>query len=123
MPVGVCLRRSPELVLVLLGILKAGGAYLPLDASYPAERITFMLEDAQAQILITERDFLDKLPASVAISICIDEEWPAIDGISSESLPAVTLPESLAYIIYTSGSTGVPKGVAVVHHNIVRLVR
>ena len=123
MPVGVCLSRSPELVLVLLGILKAGGAYLPLDVSYPAERITFMLEDAQAQILITEREFLDKLPVSITISVCIDEEWPSINEISSESLPAVALPENLAYIIYTSGSTGTPKGVAVVHHNIVRLVR
>jgi aspartate racemase len=123
MPAGVCLRRSPELVLVLLGILKAGGAYLPLDATYPAERISFMLEDAHSQILITEREFRDKLPASTIISICIDEEWSTIAAASVEALPAPALPENLAYIIYTSGSTGTPKGVGVVHRNIVRLVR
>ncbi len=123
MAVGVCMRRSPELVLVLLGILKAGGAYLPLDASYPAERIGFMLEDAHAQILVAEREFLDRLPASAPISICIDDEWPAIGSMAMDPLPPLALSANLAYVIYTSGSTGTPKGVAVVHHNIVRLVR
>ncbi len=123
MPVGVCMRRSPELVLALLGILKAGGAYLPLDVSYPADRITFMLEDSHVPILITEREFLDKLPVSTAISISIDEEWPTVASLAPEPVPVTAMPENLAYIIYTSGSTGTPKGVAVVHHNIVRLVR
>jgi amino acid adenylation domain-containing protein len=123
MPVGVCLGRSPELIFVLLGILKAGGAYLPLDASYPAERLSFMLEDTHCQVLITDRPLLDPLPVSAMITICIDEEWSVIAEKPCERLPVLPQPENLAYIIYTSGSTGAPKGVAVVHHNIIRLVR
>ena len=123
MAVGVCLHRSPQLVLILLGILKAGGAYLPLDASYPPERITFMLEDTRAQILIAGRELLDKLPVSGTINICIEDEWAAVAAASPEPLLPVAQPENLAYVIYTSGSTGTPKGVSVVHHNIARLVR
>ena len=123
MPVAVCLGRSPELIFVLMGILKAGGAYLPLDASYPAERLAFMLEDTQCQVLVTERALLDRLPVSAMITVCIDEEWSVIAEKQSAGRSDLTRPENLAYIIYTSGSTGKPKGVAVVHHNIVRLVR
>ncbi|HSG39201.1 MAG TPA: amino acid adenylation domain-containing protein, partial [Thermoanaerobaculia bacterium] len=116
---GVCLERSPGLIVALLGILKAGGAYLPLDPSYPVERLALMLEDADAPVLITSEAFRDRLPAGRAAVVCL--EGLDLDAPAGPVAHGATA-ESLAYVIYTSGSTGRPKGVAVPHRAIVRLV-
>src|SRR5262245_12085095 len=119
--VGLCLERSLEMVVGLLGILKAGGAYLPLDPGYPAERLAFMLGDAGARLLITSSALRDRLRQQGARCIELDAEAGAI-AAQPTSAPASSLqPHNLAYVIYTSGSTGTPKGVAVTHQNVVRL--
>jgi amino acid adenylation domain-containing protein len=121
LPVGICLERSIEMVVGLLGILKAGGAYLPLDPSYPPERLSFMIDDAGLPILLTQESLTNKLPAHGAELICLDSDWPEIANESAENLDSDTKRDNLAYVIYTSGSTGKPKGVLVTHHNILRL--
>ena len=116
--VGLCVERSLEMVIALLGILKAGGAYLPLDPAYPAQRIAFMLEDAGAPIVITQEALLDQLPASGARIVQVDADWSRI-ARQPTSAPAKRLhPDTTAYVIYTSGSTGTPKGVAVTHGSL-----
>jgi aspartate racemase len=121
--VGVCLQRSPEMITVLLGILKAGGAYAPLDPDYPQARLEFMLKDAQVPILITEAGLAKNLPLNTAEVIYL-EELSAKTALESERDPEIrTTAGNLAYVMYTSGSTGQPKGVAVTHRNVVRLVR
>jgi amino acid adenylation domain-containing protein len=122
--VAVCLQRSPELVGVLLGILKAGGAYVPLDTAYPQERIEFMLEDSGSDFVITQTALKPLIPTSRGRKIiCLEDAWPAIAEAERNDLQESSIGENLAYVMYTSGSTGVPKGVAVVHHNITRLVK
>ncbi|MDX6577959.1 MAG: hypothetical protein QOE96_3912, partial [Blastocatellia bacterium] len=121
--VGVCLQRSPEMIVVLLGILKAGGAYVPLDPEYPHSRLQFMLEDAQVPLLITQESLLENLPRNTSEIICLDELSEKIANESNSDPKITTTPDSLAYVMYTSGSTGKPKGVAVTHRNVVRLVR
>ena len=101
--VGILVERSLEMVVNILGVLKAGGCYLPLDPAYPSERLSFMLEDAGAALLLTDADGKD------------------ISNHSAENLLHAVSPENLAYVIYTSGSTGQPKGVAVSHANVARL--
>ncbi|MGH8634667.1 MAG: condensation domain-containing protein, partial [Burkholderiales bacterium] len=122
--VGLCLERSPALVVGLLGILKAGGAYLPLDPDYPGERLGFMLEDAGAHVLVTQSALLDRLPRPPrppGAIVRLDADADAI-AKAPASAPAIALdPSNPAYVIYTSGSTGTPKGVAVTHQNVVRL--
>ena len=120
--IGLCLERSSSLVIALLAILKSGAAYLPIDLSYPAERLSFMLEDAQAPILITQRDLVTKLPLHKARTLCVDDE---ISGHNfSEENPATPAdPSHPAYVIYTSGSTGQPKGCVVTHRNVARLMQ
>jgi amino acid adenylation domain-containing protein len=113
--VGVCLDRSPGLVVGLLAVLKAGGAYVPLDPTYPAERLAFMLEDAHVAALLTRSSLLDRLPAGRAAVVCLDREWDEIAAESAEDLPGGAKLDNLAYVIYTSGSTGKPKG-AMIHH-------
>ncbi|HEX5715932.1 MAG TPA: amino acid adenylation domain-containing protein [Thermoanaerobaculia bacterium] len=123
--VGLCLDRSPDLVTAILGILKAGGVYVPLDPSYPRERIEFMLEDTDVAILLTERQFLPSLPSRAARHVVlVDAEREAIARRpATRPLFRGLGPDGLAYVMYTSGSTGLPKGVAVPHRAIVRLVR
>jgi len=119
--VGLCVERSPAMVVGLLGILKAGGAYLPLDPDYPPARLAFMLEDAGADVLVTQSGLLDRLPAQDSRIVCLDADAPAI-AREPVTAPAVALdPHHPAYVIYTSGSTGTPKGVAVAHRGIVNL--
>jgi amino acid adenylation domain-containing protein len=117
--VGILLPRSAELVVSLLAVLKAGGAYLPLDPSYPRERLSFMLEDARAEVLVTREHLLRTLPASKPAAVCLDADAPELARGGEENLQVATAPENLAYLIYTSGSTGRPKGVAIEHRNAV----
>jgi amino acid adenylation domain-containing protein/thioester reductase-like protein len=116
--VGVCLDRSPEMLIALLAILKAGGAYVPMDPSYPLDRLAFVIQDTQLPILLTEKALLDRLPASQIQTtqtqiICLDQSWDTLH--SSNNLPCDVTAENLAYTIYTSGSTGKPKGVQITH--------
>nr|QEO73623.1 phosphopantetheine-binding domain-containing pro [uncultured bacterium] len=121
--VGLCVERSPDLVVALLAILKAGGAYLPLDPGYPRERLAFMLEDARAPVLVTVEGLLKDLPESGARPVLLDLHRDEIQANPEENLDGGAGPDTLAYAIYTSGSTGRPKGIAVCHRNVVRLVR
>jgi amino acid adenylation domain-containing protein len=116
--VGVCLNRSIEMVTSLLGALKAGGAYVPLDPEYPPERLAFMLEDAQASILLTQSQYMDSEEKRGCKIICFDTDWQMISGGSGENLINQAFPDNLAYMIYTSGSTGRPKGVMISHQAI-----
>ena len=119
--VGLCLERSPEMVIGLLAILKAGGAYLPLDSAYPRERLAFMLKDAGAPVLVTHSALAARLPSPKVRSVLVDADAAAI-AAQPASAPALALdPHHPAYVIYTSGSTGTPKGVVVTHQNVVRL--
>ncbi|HEY0739681.1 MAG TPA: amino acid adenylation domain-containing protein, partial [Herpetosiphonaceae bacterium] len=110
-PVGICAERSVELVVGLLGILKAGGAYLPLDPSYPRERLSFMLQDSRTSIVLAQEQLLDQLPAHPGSVLCLDRDWPTIAQSPTTEPHCAVDPNQLAYIIYTSGSTGRPKGV------------
>ncbi len=121
MLVGICVERSPLMLVGLLGILKAGGAYVPIDAKLPSSRIAFMLGDSQVSILITQEKILSQLPANSAQTICLDKEWENISNISQLSTTNPinkTVPENLAYVIYTSGSTGNPKGTLLTHRGL-----
>jgi amino acid adenylation domain-containing protein len=119
--VGLCMERSPEAVAGMLGILKAGGAYVPLDPTYPPERLRFMLKDAQVAVLLTQRRFADLEECGVKV-VSLDRDWQAIAQESEEDLISQVAIDNLAYVIYTSGSTGHPKGVAVTHRAVNRLV-
>jgi amino acid adenylation domain-containing protein len=120
--VGVCLERSLEMVVALLGILKAGGAYVPLDPAYPSERIKYVLEDAHVKLLLTQESLLKSLPPNSAELICLDPAWRAFINEDTTSVKAEVLPENLAYVIYTSGSTGKPKGVQLEHRSVVNFL-
>ncbi|MBZ5521196.1 MAG: non-ribosomal peptide synthase/polyketide synthase [Acidobacteriia bacterium] len=113
--VGICVERSLEMVVGLLGILKAGAAYVPLDPDHPTERLAFMLEDAQIPVLLTQERLRDRLPGGLVQVVCIDQEWSQIEQQSGENPVAAVSGANLAYVIYTSGSTGKPKGVGVTH--------
>ena len=117
-PVGVCLERSSEMVIGLLGILKAGGVYLPLDPAYPKQRMTFMLEDSRTSVLLTQKRLRAGLAEQRARIVCLDSDWEPIARESDENPINLCQRENLAYIIYTSGSTGQPKGVLVSHGSI-----
>lgn len=118
--VGICLSRSVEMVVGQLGILKAGGAYLPLDPSYPPERLSFLLEDSDVSLLITQPHIVETLPRIGAEIVSLD--GPEIERQPAEHCDNVVTAENLAYVIYTSGSTGRPKGVEVTHGNLLNLV-
>jgi aspartate racemase len=119
--VGVCLNRSPGMIATLLGILKAGAAYLPLDPELPAERLAFLVDDCSVGVVVTEHSFISRLPRSAKFLRMDVEATPSLDAAAEEP-PAQVSAMDLAYVMHTSGSTGVPKGVAVCHRNIVRLV-
>jgi amino acid adenylation domain-containing protein len=116
--VGVCMERSPELVVSLLGILKAGGAYLPLDPDYPAERRVFVLDDAGAALVLSHAPVADRVHDLSVRALLVDEEWGGIVCESSAGLEPLARAENPAYVIHTSGSTGTPKGVVVPHAGI-----
>ncbi|MEG4345120.1 amino acid adenylation domain-containing protein [Microcoleus sp. A003_D6] len=120
--VGICVERSPLMIIGLLGILKAGGAYVPIDPTYPLERKAFMVEDSCVPVLLTQKKLVEKLPAHSARIVCLDSEWEEIAVHSEESPSSAVQPENLAYVIYTSGSTGKPKGVLIEHRSLVNYI-
>ena len=130
-PVGICVERSLEMVIGVLGILKAGGAYVPLDPAYPKERLAFMLEDTQAAVLLAQQHLAAKLISGVQSSImspqincvCLDRDREIIARENETNPSSGVTADNLAYVIYTSGSTGKPKGVSVTHRGVVRLVK
>lgn len=112
---GICLTRSWQMIVAMLACLKAGGAYVPLDPSYPKNRLSYILEDAKIELLITEQVILNSLSVSAERSCCIDTDLSTIQN-KSRSNPAVNISsQNLAYVIYTSGSTGQPKGAMITH--------
>jgi len=117
--IGLCVDRSPEMIIGLLGILKAGSAYVPLDPDYPEDRIAYMIKDAGMPLLLTRQRLLEKLTACPADLICLDRDWPEIEQFDAENPVSRNHPLDTAYIIYTSGSTGQPKAVVVSHRNAV----
>ncbi|MCE2699816.1 MAG: amino acid adenylation domain-containing protein [Nostocales cyanobacterium LE14-WE4] len=124
--VGICVERSLEMVVGLLGILKAGGAYVPLDPDYPTERLSFMLADTQIKVLLTQQNLVEKLQKHQVKLVCLDTDSPMIAQCSQDNAIATPIADvqatNLAYVIYTSGSTGQPKGVEVVHRGVNRLL-
>src|SRR5713226_961607 len=114
--VAVCMERSIEAMIALLGILKAGGAFVPVDASYPAERVNFLLEDSRAPIVLTQERLRESLTLSASEPICLDAQWAEIAAESPEAPACTATPDNAAYLIYTSGSTGTPKGSISPHH-------
>jgi amino acid adenylation domain-containing protein/thioester reductase-like protein len=119
--VGICVDRSLEMIVALLGILKAGGAYVPLDPSYPQERLSFIIEDTQLPVLLTQHHLLETIPTHQAQTICVDN-WQAIAQHPADNPDSGVQPNNLAYVIYTSGSTGKPKGVAIEHRNTIAFI-
>ncbi|MFJ6727418.1 amino acid adenylation domain-containing protein, partial [Streptomyces sp. NPDC091281] len=116
--VGLCVERGTAMAAGLLGIMKAGAAYLPLDPSYPADRIAYMLQDSGARLVVTQRELCDRLPDTGATLIDLTDDRAALDAHLATPPDVVLAPEDLAYAIYTSGSTGRPKGVLVSHSGI-----
>jgi amino acid adenylation domain-containing protein len=119
--VGLCVERTPLMVIGLLAILKAGGAYVPLDPEYPSDRLSFMLEDTQVGVLLTQERLLDKLPQHQAKLVFLHEVWSQIDSNNQDNLTIEAKASHLANVIYTSGSTGKPKGVMVEHRGLYNL--
>ena len=123
--VAICLERGLEMVIGLLGILKAGAAYVPLDSSYPAERLRYMIEDCKPVLLLTQGHLRTTLPHTSTPVLTFDADWSAVESISGEKSdegPVQMTPANLAYVIYTSGSTGVPKGVMVEHRHVTQFL-
>ncbi|MDF5729956.1 MAG: amino acid adenylation domain-containing protein [Rhizonema sp. PD38] len=116
--VGICVERSVEMVVGLLGILKAGGAYVPLDPNYPLERLSYMLADSGVEVLLTQQRLLSSLPSHTTQVVCLDTDWGTIEQQCGDNLNAGLNSDNLAYVIYTSGSTGQPKGVMNTHQGI-----
>jgi amino acid adenylation domain-containing protein/FkbM family methyltransferase len=121
--VGICLNRSIEMIVALLAALKSGAAYLPLDPTFPVDRLAFMLKNSGASVLITADAAAETGPLYDFPIIRIDSDWPGISAMNDQNLTRQVLPTNLAYIIYTSGSTGIPKGVAVEHKQLMNYVR
>jgi amino acid adenylation domain-containing protein len=121
-PVGICLDRSPELVISVLAVLKAGGAYVPYDPTYPRERVAVMFEDVRLKALLTRQGLLDRLPERKPRVVCVDQDAAAIAKRPTSLPPRLSGPSDLCYIIFTSGSTGRPKAAAVYHRGWTNLL-
>jgi amino acid adenylation domain-containing protein len=121
--VGLSFERSLDMVIGTLGVLKAGGAYVPLDPSFPPNRLGYMVQDSQMQVLLTHRGIEQTLPVRPPVVVRLDTDWDAIAGQSATDvdLPGIS-PQNLAYVLYTSGSTGKPKGVGIPHSAIVNFL-
>jgi amino acid adenylation domain-containing protein len=120
--VGICLEHSLEELIALLGVLKAGAGYMPLDPEHPTQRLSFMLADAGASVVLTQQGLGETLLACGAQPICLDSDWPLLSQESDANVNAGASAQNTAYVIYTSGSTGEPKGVAVSHRALVNYV-
>ncbi len=121
--VGLCMQRSPEMIVGLLGILKAGGAYVPLDPTSPVGRLAFMIQDAQLPIILTQERLVALLPVHDRQVICLDLLEEALTNELVTNLASEANPDNLAYVIYTSGSTGLPKGVMIAHRGLTNYLR
>jgi amino acid adenylation domain-containing protein len=119
--IGLCLERSAELIVAMLGVLKTGGAYVPLDPELPTERLVFMLHDADVSLLVTTTSLLSRLPVTGDRVLCLDRDAHVIAAQPTHNHDHAESPSQLAYIMYTSGSSGTPKGVLTAHRAIVRL--
>src|SRR4030088_3388719 len=119
--VGLCVERSFALLTGVLGILKAAVAFLPLDPSYPADRLAYMLADSGTRVVLTQASLVDQLPANDALIVRLDADWPEIARHPRHAPHDTIDPENLAYVIYTSGSTGRPKGVMIPHRGAANL--
>ncbi|MDB6024686.1 MAG: amino acid adenylation enzyme/thioester reductase family protein [Verrucomicrobiales bacterium] len=120
--VGLCIERSLDMVVAMLGILKAGGAYIPLDPAFPPDRLAFMIEDSQMPLLLTKERLKKFLPENAVRMICLDREAEILANYTTEPLVQISGPGSLAYILYTSGSTGKPKGVQIIQSAVVNFL-
>ncbi|NRA55827.1 MAG: amino acid adenylation domain-containing protein, partial [Gammaproteobacteria bacterium] len=118
-PVGISVERSFDMIISLLAVLKAGGTYVPLDPSYPQERLTYMIEASGLKLLLTQNNVIDKLPVAADVNVLLLDVGIAI-GYSENNIPNLVHPNNLAYIIFTSGSTGRPKGVCIDHASLAR---
>jgi amino acid adenylation domain-containing protein len=121
--VGICMERSLEVIVAILGILKAGAAYVPIDPKYPEERLAYMLKDAGASILVTQQKLKNKFSNLQANLICLDTDWAKLKSESKDNPKSKVQPHNLVYVIYTSGSTGLPKGVAIEHQQLFNYVK
>ncbi|WP_197267922.1 non-ribosomal peptide synthetase, partial [Paenibacillus alvei] len=121
--VGICMERSADLIVGIMGILKAGGAYVPMDPTYPQQRLTYMIHDAGIELLVTQSEASGWVPESVT-RICLDStaDQEMLSQESDQNPPIATTPHNMAYLIYTSGTTGNPKGVMVEHHTLINMV-
>jgi amino acid adenylation domain-containing protein len=120
--VGLCAKRSLDMVVGLLGILKAGAAYVPIDPTYPKDRLRYILEDSKASVVLTQEALLDGLPSFTGQAICFDKDWIKISRESERNLVDQVDPENLAYVLFTSGSTGKPKGVEISHRAVINFL-
>ncbi|MGS0897494.1 amino acid adenylation domain-containing protein [Burkholderia stagnalis] len=117
--VAVCLERSVDLIVALIAVLKAGGVYVPLDVSFPADRLAYMAKDSDAVLIITQASLREALQALPVERLHLDDGWAPVAAMPSTNPANLTVEENLAYVIYTSGSTGMPKGVQITHRGIV----
>jgi len=119
-PVGLFVEPSSEMIVGILAVLKSGGACVPLDPTYPAERLQHVFADTQLHVLLTQQHLKAELPVADDVEVlCLDSEWARVEGESTTPVSSQAGPENLAYVIYTSGSTGKPKGVQITHRNLV----
>ncbi|HEY8099335.1 MAG TPA: amino acid adenylation domain-containing protein [Burkholderiaceae bacterium] len=119
--VGLCVERSLDMIIGMLGVIKAGGAYLPLDPALPHERMAYLIEDALPWLVLTQAHLLERLPVMAIGTFCLDRDRAILTAWPHHNPPQCTMPEHLAYVIYTSGSTGKPKGTLIHHRGLVNL--
>ena len=119
--VGISVKRSLDQVVAMLGVLKAGGAFVPIDPTYPHDRIEYMLRDSGISVLLSQKNVAVDLPEHTAKLFCLDSDWPLVEGLNSGNPDLNTIPANMAYVIYTSGSTGTPKGTVLQHQGMINL--